>query len=145
MGAFTIEKVARRSGASKMTIYKWWPSKGALALDGYFHKVEPQLAFPDTGDIEADLRTQLHAFVGSSATAQQAGWSPSWSARLRLTQTCQPGIPRAVFLSAPPLAVDALENGQAPRPVTRPTWTMRRSWTSSGAPATTGCCCRISR
>ena len=56
MAAFTIEKVANRSGASKMTIYKWWPSKGALALDGYFHKVEPQLAFPDTGDIEAVRR-----------------------------------------------------------------------------------------
>jgi AcrR family transcriptional regulator len=63
MGAFTIDKVANRSGASKMTIYKWWASKGALALDGYFAKVEPELAFPDTGDIEADLRTQLHAFV----------------------------------------------------------------------------------
>jgi AcrR family transcriptional regulator len=63
MAAFTIEKVANRSGASKMTIYKWWPSKGALALDGYFHKVEAQLTFPDTGDIEADLRAQLHAFL----------------------------------------------------------------------------------
>lgn len=63
MGAFTIEKVANRSGASKMTIYKWWPSKGALALDGYFHKVSPQLVFPDTGNIEADLRTQLHTFL----------------------------------------------------------------------------------
>jgi AcrR family transcriptional regulator len=63
MADFTIEKVANRSGASKMTIYKWWPSKGALALDGYFHRVAPDLAFPDTGDIEADLRTQLHAFL----------------------------------------------------------------------------------
>ena len=63
MGSFTIDKVANRSGASKMTIYKWWPSKGALALDGYFAKVESELAFPDTDDIEADLRTQLHAFV----------------------------------------------------------------------------------
>jgi AcrR family transcriptional regulator len=63
MGAFTIEKVANLSGASKMTIYKWWPSKGALALDGYFHKVAPELAFADTGDIEADLRAQLHTFV----------------------------------------------------------------------------------
>jgi AcrR family transcriptional regulator len=64
MAGFTIEKIARLSGASKMTIYKWWPSKGALALDGYFHRVEPQLTFPDTGDIEADLRSQLHAFLG---------------------------------------------------------------------------------
>jgi len=64
MRGFTIEKVAHLSGASKMTIYKWWPSKGALALDGYFHRVDPQLVFPDTGDIEADLRTQLHTFLG---------------------------------------------------------------------------------
>ena len=63
MAGFTIEKVAKLSGASKMTIYKWWPSKGALALDGYFRRVEPQLAFPDSGDIEADLRAQLHAFL----------------------------------------------------------------------------------
>ncbi len=64
MRGFTIEKVAHLSGASKMTIYKWWPSKGALALDGYFRRVDPQLVFPDTGDIEADLRTQLHTFLG---------------------------------------------------------------------------------
>ena len=63
MSAFTIDKVAARSGASKMTIYKWWPSKGALALDGYFHRVEDQLQFPDSGDVEADLRAQLHAFL----------------------------------------------------------------------------------
>lgn len=35
MAGFTIEKVANRSGASKVTIYKWWPTKGALALDGF--------------------------------------------------------------------------------------------------------------
>jgi len=59
---FTIERVARLSGVSKTTIYKWWPSRGALALDGYFRAVEPTLAFPDTGDIRADLTAQLHAF-----------------------------------------------------------------------------------
>ena len=30
----TFERVARLSGVSKTTLYKWWPSKGALALDG---------------------------------------------------------------------------------------------------------------
>jgi AcrR family transcriptional regulator len=63
MAGFTIEKVAALSGASKVTIYKFWPSKGALALAGYFTAVSQTLAFPDSGDIEADLRTQLHAFV----------------------------------------------------------------------------------
>ena len=63
MASFTIEKVAARAGASRMTIYKWWPSKGSLALDGYFTVSEHTLEFPDTGDIEADLTTQLRAFA----------------------------------------------------------------------------------
>nr|WP_230417253.1 TetR/AcrR family transcriptional regulator [Micromonospora tarapacensis] len=63
MAGFTIEKVAAQAGASRMTIYKWWPSKGALALDGYFSVVAPVLAFPDTGDIVADLTNQLVSFV----------------------------------------------------------------------------------
>lgn len=59
----TFERAARLAGVSKTTLYKWWPSKGALALDGYFHAVQETLAFPDTGDIRTDLRDQLHAFV----------------------------------------------------------------------------------
>ena len=59
----TFERVAREAGVSKTTVYKWWPSVGALALDGYFHTVEDALAFPDTGDIRADITTQLHHFV----------------------------------------------------------------------------------
>jgi len=63
MERFTIERVAALSGASKVTIYKLWPSKGALALAGYFAQVQSVLGFPDTGDLEADLRAQLHSFV----------------------------------------------------------------------------------
>lgn len=59
----TFERVSRAAGVSKTTLYKWWPSKGALALDGYFHAVEQTLAFHDTGDIRADLISQLRAFA----------------------------------------------------------------------------------
>ncbi|HEX5193787.1 MAG TPA: TetR/AcrR family transcriptional regulator C-terminal ligand-binding domain-containing protein [Solirubrobacteraceae bacterium] len=59
----TFERVARLAAVSKTTLYKWWPSKGALALDGYFHAVEQTLAFPDTGDIRGDLISQLRAFA----------------------------------------------------------------------------------
>lgn len=76
----TFDRVARVAGVSKTTLYKWWPSRGALALDGYFHAVEDTLAFPDTGDIRADLLSQLHAFVavmtetkGGSALLQLIG------------------------------------------------------------------------
>ncbi|MFF9623612.1 TetR/AcrR family transcriptional regulator C-terminal ligand-binding domain-containing protein [Streptomyces griseosporeus] len=63
IAGLSFERVARLSGVSKTTLHKWWPSKGALALDGYFHAVEETLAFPDTGDIRADLLAQLRAFA----------------------------------------------------------------------------------
>ncbi|MEV7030989.1 TetR/AcrR family transcriptional regulator [Streptomyces sp. NPDC093272] len=63
IGDLTFERVARAAGVSKTTLYKWWPSRGALCLDGYFHAVENTLAFPDTGDIRADLLAQLRAFA----------------------------------------------------------------------------------
>jgi AcrR family transcriptional regulator len=61
--ALTFSKVAARAGVSKMTLYKWWPSPGALAFDAYFNAFQATLAFPDTGDIRRDLTTQLYAFV----------------------------------------------------------------------------------
>jgi AcrR family transcriptional regulator len=63
LGALTFERVARKAGVSKTTLYKWWPSAGALALEGYFHSVEDILVFPDTGDIRADITSQLRSFV----------------------------------------------------------------------------------
>ncbi|MEJ2862013.1 TetR-like C-terminal domain-containing protein [Actinomycetospora flava] len=63
MGGFTFERVSAISGASRTTLHKWWPSRGALALEAYFRTVESTLAFPDTGDIAADLTEQVRAFV----------------------------------------------------------------------------------
>ncbi len=63
MAAVTFERVSAASGASKTTLYKWWPSPGALAAEAYFDRVEEALEFPDTGDVETDLRSQLLAFT----------------------------------------------------------------------------------
>ena len=63
MRGFTFEKVAARAGVSKMTLYKWWPSPGALAFDAYFAATADELAFDDTHDIERDLIAQMQAFV----------------------------------------------------------------------------------
>jgi AcrR family transcriptional regulator len=63
MAGFTFERVSAVSGASRTTLHKWWPSRGALALEAYFRTVESALAFPDTGDIARDLTDQLTAFV----------------------------------------------------------------------------------
>ena len=61
--AVTFDRVAKEAGSSKVTLYKWWPSPGALAAEAYFAQSEPILEFPNTGDIRADLIAQLTAFV----------------------------------------------------------------------------------
>ncbi|MFI6921044.1 TetR/AcrR family transcriptional regulator [Nonomuraea spiralis] len=59
----SIEAVAARAGVGKHTIYRRWPSKGALFLDSLLSLNESQLDYPDTGDLLADLRRQIHAAV----------------------------------------------------------------------------------
>lgn len=63
LSAVTFGRVADEAGASRMTLYKWWPSPGALAVEAYFAQSAPVLDFPDTGDVRADLVAQLTAFV----------------------------------------------------------------------------------
>ena len=52
----SIEAIARRAGVGKQTIYRWWPSKGAVVLEAATHSLDPVVKFPDTGDVVADLR-----------------------------------------------------------------------------------------
>ncbi|WP_433247519.1 TetR/AcrR family transcriptional regulator [Streptosporangium sp. CA-135522] len=59
----SIEAVAARAGVGKHTIYRRWPSKGALFLDSVLSLNETALDYPDTGDVMADLREQIYAAV----------------------------------------------------------------------------------
>ena len=62
----SVEGIAARAGVGKQTIYRWWPSKGAVLLDAVLalsegeEGVEP---LPDTGDLAADLKVVLRATV----------------------------------------------------------------------------------
>ncbi|HUR07802.1 MAG TPA: TetR/AcrR family transcriptional regulator, partial [Nonomuraea sp.] len=58
--AVTMEAVAVRAKVGKPTVYRWWPSKGALFLDALMDRLgERFFLYPDTGDIDADLRTWM--------------------------------------------------------------------------------------
>ncbi|HWD96087.1 MAG TPA: TetR/AcrR family transcriptional regulator [Acidimicrobiales bacterium] len=61
----TIESIAARAEVSKVTIYKWWPSRGSVAIDAYFHRYRQTIAFPDTGDVREDLTSQILATVAA--------------------------------------------------------------------------------
>ncbi|MEV0715075.1 TetR/AcrR family transcriptional regulator [Asanoa sp. NPDC050611] len=55
----TIEEIAKRAGVGKQTIYRWWPSKAAVVEDGVNEMAGTATDFPNTGDLLADLRTQM--------------------------------------------------------------------------------------
>ena len=62
-----IEAIAARAGVGKQTIYRWWPSKGAVLLDAYLARTQgdagDEAALPDSGDLRADLIAVLQATV----------------------------------------------------------------------------------
>ena len=63
----SIEGIAARAGAGKQTIYRWWPSKGAVLLDALLALSENQegdvMSLPDTVELESDLKLILRATV----------------------------------------------------------------------------------
>ncbi|MGQ8873706.1 TetR/AcrR family transcriptional regulator [Paenibacillus sp. TSA_86.1] len=68
--AVTIEKIAERAQVSKATIYKWWPSKGAVMLDGYMSALTARLPVPDTGSVYEDLRAHAGNLVQFLTSAE---------------------------------------------------------------------------
>ena len=44
----TCDAIAQRSGASKATIYRWWPNKAAVVIDAFVESVTPELPLRET-------------------------------------------------------------------------------------------------
>lgn len=67
-GAVTVEKIADRAKVSKATIYKWWPNKAAVVMDGFLSAATARLPVPDTGHVFQDLlehATNMARFMAS--------------------------------------------------------------------------------
>lgn len=58
-GAVTVEKIAERARVSKATIYKWWPNKAAVVMDGFLSAAMSRLPVPDTGSVMNDIIIQV--------------------------------------------------------------------------------------
>ena len=70
----SIEGIARRAGVGKQTIYRWWPSKGAVVLEALDDSLATVVDFPDSGDIVEDLRVQM------TGVTELLGPGPRWEA-----------------------------------------------------------------
>lgn len=66
--AVTVDKIADRAQVSKATIYKWWPNKASVVMDGFLHAATDRLPVPDTGTTFNDIvihATNLTGFLTS--------------------------------------------------------------------------------
>ncbi|MGE5134166.1 MAG: TetR/AcrR family transcriptional regulator [Gemmatimonadota bacterium] len=72
LGGMSIEEVAARAGVGKATIYRRWPSRGALALDAFRAEFKEQQPLPDTGTLRGDLLAALRSWV-RAVTGTRAG------------------------------------------------------------------------
>jgi AcrR family transcriptional regulator len=72
LGGMSMEEVAARAGVGKATVYRRWPSRGALALDAFLIEFEEQQPLPDTGSLRGDLLAALRSWI-RSVTRTPAG------------------------------------------------------------------------
>jgi len=56
--ALTFEAVAIAAGTTRTTLYRWWPTRGALVLEAAADHLHIGTV-PDTGDSHHDLRTAV--------------------------------------------------------------------------------------
>jgi AcrR family transcriptional regulator len=63
LAEMTIEGVAERAGVGKSSIYRRWPSKGALAFDAVVDGILATQPTPDTGSLEGDLMHVAESWV----------------------------------------------------------------------------------
>jgi AcrR family transcriptional regulator len=90
--AMTTDDIAARSGASKATIYKWWPNKYAVAVEAFLSEMAVESPDPDTGSAREDFRLALrgliHFYTGENGRAYaqlvgEAQFDPKIGAELR--------------------------------------------------------------
>jgi AcrR family transcriptional regulator len=70
--AATVDAITQRSGVSKATIYKHWPSRTAVAAKAFGLMMADALPLPDTGTSQGDLTEQVRrvsAFYASDLGA----------------------------------------------------------------------------
>jgi AcrR family transcriptional regulator len=63
LAATSIDAVARHSNVSKMTIYKWWPSREALLIDAFLNQASLMLPLSGTGNAAVRLRRHAAAYA----------------------------------------------------------------------------------
>jgi AcrR family transcriptional regulator len=59
----TVEAIAARAGVGKQTIYRWWPSKGAVVFDAFLDLSALPDFLVDSGNIALDLKLMMRTMA----------------------------------------------------------------------------------
>lgn len=73
LAATTIDAIARHSSVSKMTVYKWWPSREALLIDAFLHHAAQMLPLPPASSGNPAARARRHAAAYAEALQGEFG------------------------------------------------------------------------
>lgn len=68
----TIDAIAAEAGVGRQTIYRWWPTKGAVVADALVRHAQAVVPERDTGSFAADLEAFL---TDSFAGLENEGYS----------------------------------------------------------------------
>src|SRR5271168_5377027 len=109
----SIEAIAADANVGKTTVYRWWPTKGALVADAFSTSAEDELRFPNTGSVQNDMTLQMRGLIrifrskrGKVVAALLAGGQSDpelleayrerflWPRRKKAYQTLQRGVDR---------------------------------------------------
>lgn len=61
----TMEKVARRAGVGKPTLYRWWKTKAALVVAMFNERIVPELDAPGATTIEGAIREKVDRLIAA--------------------------------------------------------------------------------
>jgi AcrR family transcriptional regulator len=59
----TIEAIAERAGASKVTLYRWWSHKAAIVLEAILAETSPLMPYRASASPLESLRDQMRTFT----------------------------------------------------------------------------------
>jgi AcrR family transcriptional regulator len=59
----TCDAIAQRAGASKATLYRWWPNKTAVVMSAFVESVTPELPLRQTDTLEEYVTVHLRQFA----------------------------------------------------------------------------------
>ena len=59
----TMEKVAKRAGVGKPTLYRWWKTKAALVIAMFNERIVPAINPPPAASLEQSLQHKVQALI----------------------------------------------------------------------------------